>query len=43
MARVVLTDDAKDDLRDLDGAARKRVAKKLKQLEVEHGQSRGSR
>jgi len=35
MARVVLTDDAKEDLRNLDGAARKLVAKKLKQLEDE--------
>ena len=35
MARVVLTDDAKEDLRDLDGAARTLVAKKLKQLEDE--------
>ncbi|HEX7461130.1 MAG TPA: type II toxin-antitoxin system RelE/ParE family toxin [Dermatophilaceae bacterium] len=35
MARVVLTDDAKDDLRNLDGAARKLLAKKLKQLEDE--------
>ena len=35
MARVVLTDDAKDDLRNLDGAARKLVAKKLKQIEDE--------
>jgi Cytotoxic translational repressor of toxin-antitoxin stability system len=35
MARVVLTDDAREDLRDLDGAARKLVAKKLKQLEDE--------
>ncbi len=35
MARVVLTDDAKEDLRNLDGAARKLVAKKLKRLEDE--------
>ena len=35
MARVVLTDDAKDDLRNFDGAARKLLAKKLKQLEDE--------
>ena len=35
MARVVLTDDAKEDLRNLDGAARKLVAKKLRQLEDE--------
>lgn len=35
MARVVLTDDAREDLRNLDGAARKLVAKKLKQLEDE--------
>ena len=35
MARVVLTDDAKEDLRNLDGAARKLVAKKLKQIEDE--------
>ena len=35
MARVVLTDDAKEDLRGLDGAARKLVAIKLKQLEDE--------
>ena len=34
MARVVLTDDAKQDLRDLDGAAFF-VAKQLKQLEDE--------
>lgn len=35
MARVVLTDDAREDLRNLDRAARKLVAKKLKQLEDE--------
>jgi mRNA interferase RelE/StbE len=35
MARVVLTDDAKEELRNLDGAARTLVAKKLKQLEDE--------
>jgi mRNA interferase RelE/StbE len=35
MARVVLTEDARQDLRDLDGAARKLVARKLKQLEDE--------
>lgn len=46
MARVVLTDDARGDLRDLDGAARKLVAKKLKQLEdepEERGAPLGSR
>lgn len=35
MARVQLTDDAKEDLRDLDGAARVLVAKALKKLESE--------
>lgn len=35
MVRVVLTDDATEGLRGLDGAARKLVAKKLKQLEDE--------
>jgi mRNA interferase RelE/StbE len=35
MARVVLTDDAKEDLRDLDGAARKLIARKLRQFEDE--------
>lgn len=34
MATVVLTDDAKEDLRDLDGSARKAVAKALKKLET---------
>jgi len=35
MARVVLTDDAREDLRNLDRAARKLVAKTLKHLEDE--------
>jgi mRNA interferase RelE/StbE len=35
MARVVLTDDAKEDLRDHDGAARKLIARKLRQFEDE--------
>ncbi|WP_375401094.1 type II toxin-antitoxin system RelE/ParE family toxin [uncultured Amnibacterium sp.] len=35
MARVVLTEDARDDLRALDGATQKIVAKGLKKLESE--------
>lgn len=34
-AQVVLTADARDDLRDLDGASRNVVGKKLKQLETD--------
>ena len=41
MAHVVLTSDARDDLRDLDGAARKVVAKSLKKLE-DHPEERGA-
>lgn len=41
MARVTLTDDAKEDLRDLDGNARVLVAKALKKLEIEP-EKRGS-
>lgn len=33
MARVLLTNEAREDLRDLDGSARKIVAKALKKLE----------
>ena len=33
MAQVHLTDDARDDIRDLDGSARKQVLKALKKLE----------
>ncbi|MEU8631618.1 type II toxin-antitoxin system mRNA interferase toxin, RelE/StbE family [Amycolatopsis sp. NPDC048633] len=46
MARVYLTDDAKEDLRDLDGSARKIVLKALVKLEEEpeqRGQPLGSR
>ncbi|MGW4717677.1 type II toxin-antitoxin system RelE family toxin [Nocardia sp. NPDC004260] len=34
MARVVLTDEAKEDLRDLDRSDQKRVLRKLKELET---------
>lgn len=46
MSRVKLTDDAKEDLRDLDGAARRLVVKALKKLESEpekRGQPLGSK
>lgn len=46
VARVELTDDAKEDLRDLDGAARKLVLKKLNQLHDspdQRGEPLGSR
>lgn len=45
MARVELTDDAREDLRDLDGSARKIVLKAIKKLEREplRGQPLGSR
>lgn len=45
MARVELTDDAREDLRDLDGSARKTVLKAIKKLEREplRGQPMGSR
>lgn len=46
MARVLLTEDAKEDLRDLDGAARKIVIKalaKLKDNPEQRGQPLGSR
>ncbi len=45
MARVLLTDDAKDDIRGLDGSVTARVAKDLKKLETspaERGQPLGS-
>lgn len=35
MARVVLTDEAKEDLRDLDRSSQSRVLRKLKELEKE--------
>ena len=41
MARVVLTPAAKDDVRVLDGAARKLVLKTMKKLE-DHPESRGA-
>ena len=37
-ARVVLTDEAKEDLRDLDGAARRLVVKGLRKLEQDPDQ-----
>ena len=46
MARVVLTAEAREDLRDLDGSVRKVVLKALKKLEVDpelRGQPLGSR
>ena len=46
MARVTLTEEARDDLHDLDGAARLLVLKALKKLETEplqRGQPLGSR
>lgn len=46
MARVQLTSAAREDVRDLDGAARKRVLRALKKLEEEpekRGQPLGSR
>lgn len=46
MARVQLTDDAKDDIRGLDGSVRPRVLKDLKKLEVspsQRGDPLGSR
>ncbi|WP_328645200.1 type II toxin-antitoxin system RelE/ParE family toxin [Amycolatopsis sp. NBC_00348] len=46
MARVDLTDDAKEDLKDLDGSARKMVVKalaKLKDEPAKRGQPLGSR
>lgn len=45
MARVVLTDDAKDDIRGLDGSVQARVLKDLKKLETspaDRGQPLGS-
>lgn len=45
MARVQLTDEAKEDIRDLDRSAQKRVLRKMKELEVEplqRGQPLGS-
>jgi mRNA interferase RelE/StbE len=45
MARVALTDDAKDDIRGLDGSVRARVLKDLKKLETspaDRGQALGS-
>lgn len=41
MARVVLTDEAREDLRDLDGSARKVVLRALRKLEDAPG-SRGA-
>lgn len=46
MARVVLTDDAKDDIRCFDGSVKARVLKDLKKLEIspaDRGQPLGSR
>lgn len=46
MAKVTLTDDAKEDLRDLDGSARALVLRALKKLETDpesRGQPLGSR
>jgi mRNA interferase RelE/StbE len=46
MARVELTDDAKDDIRGLDGSVKTRVLKDLKKLETapsNRGQPLGSR
>jgi mRNA interferase RelE/StbE len=46
MARVELTDDAKDDIRGLDGSVKARVLKDLKKLETspaDRGQPLGSR
>lgn len=46
MARVELTDDAKDDIRSFDGSVQVRVLKDLKKLEsspVDRGQPLGSR
>jgi mRNA interferase RelE/StbE len=46
VARVELTDDAKDDIRGLDGSVRTRVLKDLKKLETspsDRGQPLGSR
>jgi mRNA interferase RelE/StbE len=46
MARVELTDDAKDDIRGLDGSVKARVLKDLTKLEIspsERGQPLGSR
>lgn len=46
MARVQLTEDAREDFRDLDGSARRDVAKGLKKLETDphlRGQPLGSR
>lgn len=41
MARVVLTDEAKEDLRDLDGSARRLVLRALRKLE-DSPESRGA-
>ncbi|UVO13794.1 type II toxin-antitoxin system RelE/ParE family toxin [Mycobacterium sp. SVM_VP21] len=41
MARVQLTDDAKDDIRGLDGSVRTQVLKDLKKLEVAPSQRGG--
>jgi mRNA interferase RelE/StbE len=35
MARIVLTSEAREDLRDLDGSARKIVLKAIRKLEVD--------
>ena len=46
MARVLLTSDAREDLRDLDGSARKAVLKAIRKLETDpeqRGQPLGSR
>jgi mRNA interferase RelE/StbE len=46
MAQVELTDDAKEDLRDLDGAAQKAVLKGLRKLQADpygHGEPLGRR
>jgi mRNA interferase RelE/StbE len=46
MARVLLTDDAKDDIRGLDGSVKPRVLKDLKKLETspsQRGRPLGSR
>ncbi|MDI2027476.1 type II toxin-antitoxin system RelE/ParE family toxin [Saccharopolyspora sp. TS4A08] len=46
MAKVELTDEAREDLKELDGSARKQAAKALKKLECEfelRGQPLGSR
>lgn len=38
MAKVVLTDEAKEDIRDFDRSAQQRILRKLKELETEPGQ-----